>query len=197
MLCVACMITESSAPPSTTLHGALVDILRNPGQHLLREWNWKAALFSAALRAPIFFISDHHAAAGQALGAMLTEAVFAAGLGGFLGSIIQRLRDARPLLGTALIMLVAIPAALVGVQYVVHTWVSPQKIRGSLIASFLLAALSTGFNWFAMEQGAILTDGQADSLGADLQHIPLIIYRFLMAGPRALFGKGLNSSIVE
>jgi hypothetical protein len=154
--------------------------------HLVREWNWKAALFSAALRAPIFFISDHHADAEHATLAMLTEAVFAAGLGGFLGSFIQRLRDARPRWATALVMLMVIPAFLIAAQYVVHTWVSPQKIRGSLIASFLLAALSTGFNWFAMEQGAILTDGQADTLGHDLQHIPLIIYRFLMAGPRAL-----------
>lgn len=180
------MSKKTSTLPSTTLSGAIADIARNPGQHLLREWNWKAALFSAALRAPIFFISDHHADAEHAGLAMLTEALFAAGLGGFLGSILQRLRDARPRWATALVLLVLIPVALVGVQLLVHDWVSPQKIRGSLIASFLLAALSTGFNWFAMEQGAILTDGQADSLGHDLQHIPLIIYRFLMAGPRAL-----------
>ena len=64
-----------------------------------------------------------------------------------------------------------------------------------MIASFCFAALGTGFNWFAMSRGAFLVGdpmvggphgGRRRSFAADLRALPLLLWDFVSAGPKAL-----------
>ena len=60
------------------------------------------------------------------------------------------------------------------------------KLRGSLAASFVFAALASGFNWFAMSRGAFVT-GEGRSFARDLMLVPKLLVQFLAWPFRQVF----------
>ena len=174
-------VDEGSAVP---LGVALRRMLRHPLQ-LLWEWNWKAAAISAMLRAGIFFATNLHAGHAAALKAMLVEAAYATVAAGLAGAVTQRLRHAEPRGRTALVVWLAIPLLMLTMQAVVHSAMGTPRLRRSMLASFVFAALATGFNWFAMSRGAFVT-GEGRSFTRDLLLLPKLVGQFLLALPGVL-----------
>jgi hypothetical protein len=166
------------------VHRVLGAILRHPTS-LLSTWNWKAAAVSAIIRALMFLLINLRSGHASAEKAMLVEAVYATFAAGLLGSITQHLRHTVPRATTALIVWAGLPALLLIVQYFVHRATGTPRLRTSLIASFVFAAFATGFNWFAMQRGAMLTGGEASSTISDLRRLPIVLADFLLVLPRA------------
>lgn len=158
---------------------ALGDIVRQP-MWLLRDWNWKAAAFSALLRAVIFLVANRHTSHHAALKASVTELVYATLAAGVAGTITQRLRYAEPERSTAFVVWFALPAVITLAQYAVHRAMGTPHLRGSLIASFVFAAFASGFNWFSMRRGAFVTGAQR-SFSRDLLLVPKLIVQFLLS----------------
>ena len=167
------------ADPAQTvsLRAALRAMLRHP-LVLLREWNWKAALFSAMLRGVLFFFTNLHAGRARAGKAMLVEFVYATIAAGLAGAVTQRLRHAVPVVTTAAFVWLAIPTIMLAVQAGVHHAMGTPRLRASLIASFIFSAFATGFNWFAMRRGAFVT-GEGRSFARDLRGVPRLLLQFL------------------
>ena len=170
--------------PKEPLWSVLGAILRDP-LTLLRRWNWKSASFSAIIRGCMFFLTNlkagHHRA-GRAMVAEMVYAIFAAGL---FGSLTQRLRNAVPRAQTALVVWVAVPLMLLTLEGLWHYALGTPRLKTSMIASFILAAFGTGFNWFAMSRGVLVT-GAGRSFGHDLVRIPRLLGEFILALPRLL-----------
>ena len=166
---------EATLPLGTALRGILYHPLR-----LLAAWNWKTAAVSAVLRAAIFFFSNHRAGSGPALKAMLVEAVWATLAAGFAGAVTQRLRHAVPVRRTVLVVWLALPLCLLVAQLTVHRAMRTPHLRTGVLASFVFAALSSGFNWFAMARGAFVT-GEHRSFTRDLHLVPRLLADFLAA----------------
>ena len=158
------------------LRDALQAMLRHP-LALLREWNWKAALFSAMLRAVLFFFTNLHAGRARAGKAMLVELVYATLAAGLAGAVTQRLRHAVPHRATAAVIWLAIPALMLAAQAAVHHAMGTPHLRAGLLASFAFAAFATGFNWFAMSRGAFVT-GEGRSFAHDLLMLPKLLVQF-------------------
>ena len=173
--------TESagSAVPRVALGGALAGMVRRP-LVLLRDWNWKAAAFSAILRALMFLVINLRAGSGRAVRAMLVEAVYATVAAGFAGAVTQRLRHAVPRWATALVVWLGLPLVLLAGQWAVHHAMGTPRLRAGLIASFVFAAFATGFNWFAMGRGAFVT-GARRSFVKDLLLVPRLLWEFVTA----------------
>src|SRR6185369_5748089 len=79
----------------------VVDVLRylvrHPVETLIWRWNWKAAVLSALLRAPIFFFSYFRKdGLKMAIGAAAAQSVFRILFGGANGSIIQSFSKVEP-----------------------------------------------------------------------------------------------------
>lgn len=168
-------VAAQSVPLGRTLRALL--------QHplvLLRDWNWKAALFSALLRGALFFLTNLHAGRASAEKAMLVELVYGTAAAGLAGAVTQRLRHAVPRRYTALMVWLAVPAVMSAIQAMVHHALRTPRLRTGLIASFLFAAFATGFNWFAMSRGAFLT-GEGRSFSRDLLATPRLLWQFLTA----------------
>lgn len=161
------------------LRTALRAILHRPSV-LLRDWNWKAAVFSALLRALLFFCLNLRAGSGRAVRAMLVEAAYATVAAGFAGAATQRLRHAVPRLATAAVVWLAIPLVLLAAQAAVHFAMGTPRLARSLLASFVFAAFATGFNWFAMARGAFVT-GENRSFARDLMLVPRLLWQFVTA----------------
>src|ERR1043166_5087372 len=73
------------------------DLIRHPIETLFWRWNWKAAVLSALLRAPIFFFSYFRKDGLKlAIGAAVAQSVFRIAFGGVNGSIIQSFSKVEP-----------------------------------------------------------------------------------------------------
>jgi len=188
-------IPQYISGPQQNLAEALLSLVRRPFTNLIGGFNWKTAAFSAILRAIMFFFTNLRAGHALALKATLVEACYAVTTMGIFGAATERIRHARPAWLTGLTVWLAIPALLLFVQYHVHRFFGTPELRRSMIASFCFAALGTGFNWFAMRRGAFLVGDpmvggphapDRQSFLADLKALPLLLWDFVSAGPRAL-----------
>ena len=174
------------AVTTTSLGAALRDVIQHPVASLLGAWNWKAAAFSAMIRAGIFFATNLRAGHQKALQAMLVEATFAIFAAGVMAAFTQRLRNTQPLWATALVVWLGMPTAMVTAQYTVHHLSGTAHVRAGLIASFCFAGIASGFNWYAQRKGVMLSGDGEPSFAKDLRAIPGVILDFVLAGPKTV-----------
>src|SRR3978361_877360 len=106
-------------PPEDLKH-ALSAMIRNPIRTIVPPWSWKAAACSAVVRALAFFATNLQSGHSAATKAMLVEAVYAIFAGGLIGAVSQRLRRAKPLWATALLICIGLPGLMTLVQLGVH-----------------------------------------------------------------------------
>jgi hypothetical protein len=166
-----------------TLGAALSDIVRRPVTNLLTGWNWKAALISVCIRATVFFTTNLRAGHASALRASLVEAGFAIVAAGVLAAITQRIRHAQPVWATGIAVWLGVPTLLLTVQSTVHHLAGTPHMKTGLIASFVMAAFGSGFNWYAQRRGVLITG--SESAGGDWKLLPRVVLDFVLAGPRA------------
>ena len=179
-------MTTTPAPPPDDLRQALKDILLRPVKTLVPPWSWKAATFSALLRAATFFAANLRAGREQAVKAMLIEAAFATVAAGLIGAISQQLRRAKPLWATIGVVWLGMPALLVLAQLGLHRAAHTPHLTGGLIFSFCFTAFASAFSWYAMRRGAMLGGTDQTTIRHDIHSLPGIAADFLTAVPRAI-----------
>ena len=170
---------------------SVLDVLRkvrtNPGEVLIRQWNWKSAVFSSILRALIFLIANLTAGWRSAAGAMAAEFLFRAVISGFYGSLIQAFRNAEPAWIATLTMLILLPFISHSLELAMHLARGTPKLLSSVIASVAFTEIASLFNLYAMRRGALVVGAEAPSIGADLRRVPRLIAGFIAAGPLFIF----------
>lgn len=169
-----------------TLSRALADLARHPRTLLLAPWNWKAAASSALIRGAIFLAANLRAGGHRALRAMFLEAVFAIFASGVMGAMTQRLRSTRPFLATAAFVWLAMPAAMLAIEALLHHSFGTPHLRAGLTVSFVMASVSSGFGWFAQRRGVLLAGPGQGSALADLRAMPALMIEFVIIVPRVL-----------
>jgi hypothetical protein len=174
-------------PGAPRLAAVWSDIANRPYEYLVRRWNWKSAVTSAILRGGIFFSTNLAAGRGAALGAMLTEAAYRMLLSGGIGSITQALRKCDPAWAAALTASVVLPLFSHIVELTVHILRGTARIRASIGASVAFTILSTLFNLYVMREGVLVTGDEGKPLAQDMARIPVLIVKFVAAGPLALW----------
>lgn len=150
-------------------------------------FNWKTALLSAIYRSVIFFVVTIRHGWRAASMAFLLETGFRFVASGIYGAVLQRLSRVQPPWLSALLSVVLVPALIQVVEYLVHLWAATPNLAAASLVSTLAAAISALFNWFVMRRGALVTGRDAPSLLSDLKRMPILIFDFLAAGPRALW----------
>jgi hypothetical protein len=158
----------------------------NPRELLIRQWNWKSAVFSTSIRALIFLFTNLTAGWRAAAGAMAAEFVFRAVTSGFYGSLIQAFRNAEPAWTASLTVLILLPLVPHSLEFGIHLARGTPKLAPSMIASVAFTEISTLFNLYAMRRGALVVGSEASSMAADMRRIPRLIIGFVAAGPLAV-----------
>jgi hypothetical protein len=169
-----------------TIRDVLLDLRSNPGELLLRQWNWKSAAFSSVIRAFIFLFANLTAGWRAAAGAMAAEFLFRAITSGFYGSLTQAFRQAEPACMAAVTILILLPLISHSLEFAIHLARGTPKLLPSMIASIAFTEISTLFNFYAMRRGALVVGVGGSSLAADMRRIPLLIAGFVAAGPIAI-----------
>ena len=168
----------------------MTDVLRrlflHPGTYLIQRWHWKAATLASILRGLIFFASTWKAGWRAALSAMLVEFVYRAVTSGFWGAITQAFEEAAPAWQGALCALIVVPVVSHGLEIAVHLLKRTPHLGSGMTSSVIFTVLSTLFNFYAMEHGALRTGADASTLASDLRRMPLLIAGFVLATPIAI-----------
>jgi hypothetical protein len=179
-------LRSEPSPRRDDLYGALCDITLRPFKTLKPPWSWKAAILSALLRGVTFYISNLRSGPDRAAAAMIVEAVFAVFASGLIGAVSQRLRSSRPVLATATVVCLGLPALMVMAQLGVHHAARTPHVGPGVLVSFCLASVSTAFSWYAMRHGSLLGGADSTTLAHDIVSLPAITVSFVTSVPRAL-----------
>jgi hypothetical protein len=167
-----------------TVRQAFLLLVRHPVKYLLHRWNWKSAVLSSLLRASLFFATNLAAGLPAAIAAMKTELVFRGVTSGFYGALTEAFREAEPPWEAALTVMFLLPLANHSVELLVHWIRGTQKLPPSILASVILTALSTLFNFYVMRRGVLIVGAGRHSLDKDLLTLPRLAVDFVTCIPR-------------
>lgn len=168
----------------------VTDVFRNLARHpmdtLVWRWNWKAAVLSALLRAPIFFFTYFFKKEGLkiAIGAAVAQSVFRFIFGGINGAIIQSFSKVEPAWHAVLTIPLILAAFSHLMEFIVQTIYDAQtgvdSMKSAITISIIISVISAVFNLFAMRRGALLVrDESKQSLWRDLKRMPWIVFEFI------------------
>jgi len=171
---------------SRTIRGVTFEMLRHPYRTLVLSWNWKAAIISSVLRAPIFFGAYLAQKQGlkMAFAAMSVQFVFRAITGGTNGAIIQSFSKIEP----AWHAVVTIPIVLTVFMHVgewllqagFDSYAGTKGKTTAVLISVLASVISAGFNLFAMRRGVLLVkDESQQSFWHDIKQMPWIVFELV------------------
>jgi len=170
-----------------TVAAAFLHLIRNPGDMLVRRWNWKSALLSPLFRSQIFLAVNLRAGWKAAVGAMAAEFAYRALAAGFCGALTQGFRGADPPWVAGFTVAILLPLFSHSIEFLVHWLRGTPNLWASIMASAAFTAISTVFNWYAMRKGVLLVGEGSNSLAADFRRIPRVLFEFVVYGPVALW----------
>jgi hypothetical protein len=159
----------------------LADLVRHPVRHLVRRWNWKAAILSSATRATLFFVVNLPAGRHAAIQALLTELAYRAATSGFHAALTQAIGRAEPAWTATLAAMVVLPAVGHAGELLVHWARGTPRLGDSLIASIAFTAVSTAFHLFAMRRGVLIVGERRRPFLEDLRRLPGLVVAFAVA----------------
>lgn len=94
------------------------------------------------------------------------------------------MRFARPRWLARLTVAMLLPAIMLGLDYLAHHYTGMRNMRLSLIFTGLPSVISSLFTFYTMGEGALLVGNQGQPLYRDLMRMPVLIAKFIIAGPR-------------
>ncbi|MFN0106218.1 MAG: hypothetical protein ACKV2U_29525 [Bryobacteraceae bacterium] len=156
----------------TTLDQVVSGLRRDPGELLIRRWNWKSALASSILRSIVFLVANLRSGWDAALGAMLAEFIYRAIFAGFYGALTQSFRRVEPYWKGAAAAVVTLVLVSHSVEFAVHWLRGTPNLWTSIGASFCFTVISTLFNVHVMRRGVLITGEDARSLLSDFRLLP-------------------------
>lgn len=158
-------------------------MFRHPITIFLRQWNWKAALLSAAGRAPIFLITTCSYGWRSVSLAVAVETIYRAGTAGIFAAFTQAVRNRRPLWQAILLMTVAVPVVSQTLDFLIHHLMGTPNLRTGTLVSTIISAITSLFGWYSMRRGTLLVGAEQDSLLTDLCRLPGLILSFILLPP--------------
>jgi hypothetical protein len=177
---------QDTFPTSTRLAEISAYLFRHPLRSMIFRWNWKAAVLSSLLRAPIFlaaYIIQKQGLA-DAIGVTIALGIFRILFGGVNGAIIQAYRNVKP----AWHALLTVPVVLAAFSHLIEFAVlatydaitGTQGKTKAILVSVIVSIISAVFNLFAMRRGALIVkDETMQSFWRDLIRMPWLIFEFI------------------
>lgn len=170
----------------TRVFDVILELIRHPVEALIIRWNWKSAVLSALLRAPIFFFTYLFNKDGLkfAIGAAMAQSMFRLIFGGVNGAIIQSFSRVEPAWHAVLTVPLILATFSHLMEFVVQTIYDNQTgVNGkgrAITVSVIVSAISAIFNLFAMRRGVLLVkDETQQSIWRDLKRMPWIAFEFI------------------
>ena len=172
-------------PPSHTNSEALARVWNDPAL-FIKNWNYKGAVLSGVLRAPIFLVTY---LAGKeslklAIGAAAAQFAFRFLFAGVAGTLIQGFRRVEPPWKALLAIMLMLPLISHLFEFAVQTTFAyatgtQNHTDEAILRSITVSIMSALFTLFAMRR-SVMTVGDEDSksLLHDISRLPVLIFEF-------------------
>jgi hypothetical protein len=179
-----------AAPPeesaTDTISEAFAGVFRNPAK-ILRNWNYKGAVLSGTLRAPVFFITYliGRESLKIALAAAAVQFVFRFLFAGVSSALIQSFRRVEPAWKALLAVMLLIPAishvfeffVQFGFAYFTQT---SDHTDDAIVRSISISIVSALFGLFAMRRDVMIVgEAESKSIWSDIARLPVLIFTFI------------------
>jgi hypothetical protein len=182
-----------SVPPQHTISEAWTKLLRNPAQ-FIRYWNYKGAIMSGVLRAPIFLVTYliGKESLKLALGAALVQFVFRFFFAGVGGALIQSFRRVEPAWKALFSILLIVPLISHVFEFLVQSTfayltATNDHTDEAIVRSICVSIISALFTLFIMRRNVMIVgEEESKSLFHDLTRIPALIFHFVAFIPNEI-----------
>jgi len=172
-------------PPTSTIGEAWSNLLHNPSQ-FIRYWNYKGAILSGVLRAPIFFVTYllGKESLKLALGAAFAQFIFRFFFAGISGALIQAFRRVEPAWKALLTILMLVPLVSHLFEFAVqfafaHFTGTNDHTDEAIVRSICVSIISALFTLFIMRRNVMIVgEAESKSLLHDIMRLPLLIFEF-------------------
>jgi hypothetical protein len=172
-------------PPKNTIGEAWSNLLRNPSL-FIRYWNYKGAIMSGVLRAPIFLVTYllGKESIKLAIGAALVQFTFRFFFAGVGGALIQGFRRVEPPWKALLTILMVVPLISHLFEFVVqfsfaYFTGTNDHTDEAIVRSICVSIISALFTLFIMRRNVMIVgEAESKSLLSDIIRLPLLIFQF-------------------
>ena len=179
-----------SVPPKNTLGEAWLNILRDPAV-FIRHWNYKGAILSGLMRAPIFLITYliGKESIKLAIGAALLQFVFRFFFAGLSGAMIQAFRRVEPAWKALATILLIIPLISHIFEFFIqfgfaYFTATHDHTDEAIMRSICVSLISALFSLFIMRRDVLIVgEAGSKSLFSDLKRLPMLVYDFVVFIP--------------
>ena len=179
--------------PTNTIGEAWLSLVRDPGL-FIRHWNYKGAILSGMLRAPIFLITYliSRESLKVAIGAALVQFTFRFLFAGIGGAMIQAFRRVEPAWKALLTILLVVPVISHLFEYFVQTGFvyftnTTNHTDEAVVRSICVSVISALFSLFIMRRNVMIVGEEGSkSLLSDIIKMPLMIFHFVMFIPHEI-----------
>ena len=178
---------------SNTIGEAWLSLWHDPSQ-FIRYWNYKGAILSGAMRAPIFLLTYlvGKESLKLALGAAFVQFVFRFFFAGVGGALIQSFRRVEPAWKALLSILLVVP--LISHLFEFFFQFSFAYLTGTndhtdeaIIRSICFSIISALFTLFIMRRNVMIVgDADSKSFLSDIWQLPFLIFEFVMFIPNEI-----------
>lgn len=178
------------AAPADSIGEAWLNVLRDPSL-FIRHWNYKGAILSGLLRAPIFLITYliGKESIKLALGAATLQFVFRFLFAGVGGAFIQAFRRVEPAWKALATILLVVPVIshvfefLIQFGFAYFTATNDQTDE-AIIRSICVSLISALFSLFIMRRDVLIVgEAESKSLFSDIARLPRLIFDFVVFIP--------------
>ena len=178
------------AVKTSTVTEAWVSVLRDPAQ-FIRHWNYKGAILSGILRAPIFLITYlvSRESLKLAVAAAFVQFTFRFIFAGISGAMIQSFRRVEPPWKATASILLVVPVISHLLEYFlqvafVYVTSTTDHTNEAILRSVCVSIISVMFALFIMRRNVMIVgEAESKSLWSDVLQIPFLIFEFVMFIP--------------
>ena len=189
--------------PAQTITDALRGLWQNPSQ-FIRYWNYKGAILSGVLRAPIFLLTYliGKESLKLAVGAAAVQFVFRFFFAGISGALIQSFRRVEPAWKALMAVLMMVPLVSHLFEFVLQAgfayFTSTQAHTDeAILRSICVSVISAIFTMFAMRRNIMIVgEEESKSFFHDITRLPIVIFYFIAFIPNELSGFFRRGAII-
>jgi hypothetical protein len=170
---------------NNTIGEAWSNLWQNPSL-FIRYWNYKGAILSGILRAPIFLITYlvGRESVKMAIGAALVQFAFRFFFAGVSGALIQVFRRVEPAWKALVTILLVVPLIshifefLLQVVFAYFT-ATGEHTEEAIVRSICVSVISALFTLFVMRRNIMIVgEAESKSLLSDISRLPKMIFYF-------------------
>lgn len=177
--------SPNAAPPKNTIGEAWANLLQNPSL-FIRYWNYKGAILSGLMRAPIFLITYllGKESLKLAIGAALVQFTFRFFFAGVGGALIQGFRHVEPAWKALLTILMIVPLISHLFEFILqflfaYVTGTTDHTDEAIVRSICFSLISALFTLFIMRRNVLIVgDEESRSLLSDIGRLPVLIFQF-------------------